>query len=550
MATSLSRRNMLKLGGLAALGTLGASALAGCGAPQTTSGSAAGGSDGNAAGGEPIQGSPSFFTPPAPVTDFADTKEYDVVVVGAGESGLSAVHTALEAGASVACVQSQPTAETTGNMAACIDLSKTDEAAIQACASFINYKSDFRSDRALVNVWARNSQEAIGWWEQEALTGGVESKPWDSMITYNGYDIYLHANTYFHVEGNHKAAALVIADNLEKQGAEFFYETPMEQLQVEDGAVTGVICTDADGNHLLFKASKGVIVACGDYSSNREMLDYYAPDTKGFGISTEFRNGLGMQAGMWAGAIMQPTNHTKMIHGEPAPTRFEVPTLFLNQHGERFTDETNCRMGYSNNFVRPYMAEQEFNNQFASKFWSIVPADWENYIDEWKQAAPFDISIHNAYRYVDPENWVQGETIAELVENMNAYEEKELWDAPEPLDASVVEASINRYNELCAKGADEDFGKSAKYMVPINGGPYYAVPRGSNRVSAILGGLVVDTNHQCLNAEFKPIPGLFAVGNCAGGFYGGVDYPMDIEGLSIGRAITSGYVTGKYVASL
>ena len=43
--------------------------------------------------------------PQEPITDFAETHEYDVVVVGAGESGLSAVHTALEAGARVACVQ-------------------------------------------------------------------------------------------------------------------------------------------------------------------------------------------------------------------------------------------------------------------------------------------------------------------------------------------------------------------------------------------------------------------------------------------------------------
>ena len=46
------------------------------------------------------------------------------------------------------------------------------------------------------------------------------------------------------------------------------------------------------------------------------------------------------------------------------------------------------------------------------------------------------------------------------------------------------------------------------------------------------------------------MPARVAVGNASGQFYGGVDYPMDVEGLSIGRAITSGYVTGRYVAAL
>ena len=40
------------------------------------------------------------------------------------------------------------------------------------------------------------------------------------------------------------------------------------------------------------------------------------------------------------------------------------------------------------------------------------------------------------------------------------------------------------------------------------------------------------------------------MGNASGQFFGGVDYPLDIEGLSIGRAITSGYVTGAHVAQL
>ena len=31
-------------------------------------------------------------------------------------------------------------------------------------------------------------------------------------------------------------------------------------------------------------------------------------------------------------------------------------------------------------------------------------------------------------------------------------------------------------------------------------------------------------------------------------FYGGVDYPLDIYGLSLGRCVTAGYVTGRALA--
>ncbi len=477
-----------------------------------------------------------------------ETHEYDVVVVGAGESGLAAVHTALEAGARVACVQNINTAQTTGNMAASIDLTKTDEAAVQACVSFINWKSDYRSDRDLVNIWAHNSQEALAWWAEEAAKGGVESKPHDAVLTYNGYDIHLHANTYFHVEGNHNAAATVIAENLAAAGAEFFYNTPCVQLAVdESGAVTGAIC-ETEGGHHLFTAAKGVILACGDYSSNQEMLDYYAPDTKGFSLFTDFRDGSALVAGMNAGAIMTPHTHTKMIHGEPAFVRLEMPFLFVDQEGNRFMDETCCRMGYMNNFARPYLARAGFEDSTAAKFFSLVPANWEDYYEDWKAAAPYDISQYNGDNKVNPEKWITADTVEALAEAMNAYAAENDWKLT-AVDPAHLAETVARYNELCAAGRDEDFGKSAKYLVPIEGGPYYAIPRGSNKLPAILGGLVVNGDHQCLNEAFEPIAGLYAVGNASGQFFGGVDYPMDIEGLSIGRAITSGYYTGKLVAS-
>ena len=536
----VTRRDLLKFGGLTAVGALGATALASC-APAASAGS---GSGTAAASGS--EGYPAFLQQPEPITEFADTREFDVVVVGAGESGLSAVHAALEAGASVACVQNINTVQTAGNMAAALDLDKTDEAGIKACISFINYKSDWRSNRDVVEVWARNSQEALAWWEEEAAKGGIESQPYDYSLTYNGYDFYLHANTYFHIEGAHQAAALVIGDALASRGAEFFFNTPCVQLYKEGDRVTGVI-GEGDEGHILFKASKGIIMATGDYVSNREMLDFYAPDTKGLHQAILFRDGSGLCAAMGAGAQMCAPSHTKMVHGEGAPVRFEMPFLFLDRHGERFMDEGCCRMGYLNEFSKQYLAETGFEDSTATKFFSIVPSNWQDYYEQWDALAPYDISTNNAYRKVDPEKWIHGDTFEELAQAIIDYANEQPWDHDYTVESIV--ASIERYNELVAKGADEDFGKRPEYLTPIEA-PCYAVPRGANNIDAMLDGLEVDGNYQCLDADRKPIEGLFAVGNASGRFFGGGNYPMDIEGLSVGRAITTGFATGRYVAGL
>ena len=131
---------------------------------------------------------------------------------------------------------------------------------------------------------------------------------------------------------------------------------------------------------------------------------------------------------------------------------------------------------------------------------------------------------------------------------MIAFADEEGWAHDYTVEA-IVE-SINHYNELVAAGeGDADFGKRDEYMVPIEA-PCYAVPRGANNIDALVDGLWCDDNFQCLDADMKPIEGLFAVGNASGPFFGNSNYPMDIEGLSVGRAITTGFATGRYVAGL
>ena len=130
----------------------------------------------------------------------------------------------------------------------------------------------------------------------------------------------------------------------------------------------------------------------------------------------------------------------------------------------------------------------------------------------------------------------QADTIEELAEKLR-------------VDPAGLTATVERYNELAAKGVDEDFGKPAKDLLPLSKPPYFGAFFGGH-VLCTLDGLRIDEHMRVLNTERKPIEGLYAVGNASGQFFGGVDYPMDIEGLSIGRAITSGYYTGRLVASL
>ena len=537
----VTRRDLFKFSGLAALGAVGATALAGTGMAVTPA-------IADEAAATTDSTTPAWLQQPEPITDFVDVKEFDVVVVGAGESGLAAAHTAAEAGAHVACVQNLPVPQTSGNMAGGLDIEKTSPEGIEACVSFLMEKNAYRSNRKLIQAWAYNSLEALNWWADAAAQGGKESNPYDSQREYNGYTFYLHANTYNHLEGAHNEAAQAVYETIVDEGVEFFFDSPAVQLVRDGERVTGVICETADG-HVLFNATKGIILACGDYSGNQEMRDYYVPDLRGFKTGLAFRDGMGMMMGTWAGAVLTPVNHSKMVHGGGALTRLQVPFLNLNIHGERFMNET-LSFAYLNNLARTYLAEYNYENPNAAKFFTIMPANWHEIADAWVEKYPTEVQLQVGHKAAPTEEqFISGETFEELAANMNAFMIEDEWGI-DPIDEATIVASINAYNEICASGVDTGFGKRADYLAPIEQGPYYAVPRGAIMCPAVLAGLVVNENQQCLDENNEPIPGLFAAGNASGQFFGGVDYPMDIEGLSIGRAITSGYLTGRYVASL
>ncbi|WP_282209016.1 cytochrome c3 family protein [Parvibacter caecicola] len=153
-------------------------------------------------------------------------------------------------------------------LGASIDLTKTSEAGIKAAVSYINYKSDYRINAGQVEAWARNSQEALAWWEEAAKAGGSESKPYDYTVNCNGHEVHFHANTYFHDEG-HQKGALAIGDAVQAEGAEVYFETPCVQLLKEGERVVGAIGKrKSDDAHILLRAAKGVIIAAGDYMGN------------------------------------------------------------------------------------------------------------------------------------------------------------------------------------------------------------------------------------------------------------------------------------------
>ncbi|QSX34490.1 FAD-binding protein [Shewanella avicenniae] len=490
----------------------------------------------------------SFLPKPIEISDaeIASTQTFDVVVVGAGASGVPAALSAREQGASVAVLQKQAMAVSQGNTGSGIDLKNSDKSAVEALVNRLMADNQHRSSPELLREWAYNSGEAVSWVIDRAKQSGGQIVDQGTGPQHGIHGIAekgdrLNFVTSFcgpkpYTTGDGMRA---LAKTAEKAGVKFFYQTPAKQLiQDKSGKILGVIAQDINGKYHKFLSKKGVILSAGDYQNNKAMCDFFIPDLKVFERKQQDRMGDGFAMAYWAGGVIEPVGHTKMLHDFDAgpASMCDMPFLTLNRKGERFVNE-KVEMSLMNNYLKDPVNAGHYSQVFDADYMTTAK-DWPGHLyspEEIKVYMPEEPGEKKGV-YPSLTNTYKADTLEELAVKLEC-------------DPKTFVANVKRYNELCAKGKDEDFGKPSKLMVPVVKPPFYGIHR-RMRVSTLCSGMLVNKHHQALDADGKEIPGLFIIGNMAAGFYGGVDYPLTVFGLSLGRCYTFGYLAGKYVAKL
>ena len=489
----------------------------------------------------------NFMPKPAPIADkdIKSTMTFDVLVVGAGASGVPAALAAAENGATVAVIQKHPMPVSQGNTGSGIDLETSEKAGIEALIAKLMNDNNHRCNPALLRQWAYNSGEAVRWVIDRAKQGGSPvvdqgSGPQFAIRKVNGYTVN-YVTSFFGPKPYTTGDGMRhMAKTAEKAGVQFFFNMPASQLvQSKSGAVIGVIAKGRDGKYTKFLARKGVILATGDYQNNPAMCNYFIPDIKNLGRKQLDRTGDGFSMAYWAGGVIEPIGHTKMLHDFDAgpASMCDMPFLAVNREGKRFVNEC-VEMSLLNNYLR--------DAKNAGHYAQIFDADYMTQAEKWPGKLVPPEGLKN---YMPDDPGPKKGVFESQVNTHMADTLEELAKKLEISDPAAFVATVKRYNEIVASGKDSDFGKPADRLVPVEKAPFYGIHR-RVRVSAICSGMLVNENHQALNAEGQPIKGLYLIGNLGGGFYGGVDYPLTVFGMSLGRCYTFGYMAGRYVAKL
>lgn len=503
----------------------------------------------------------SWETIPDPISDdqITETVDADIVVVGAGMAGMAAFMYASEAGAKTIIIEKLDTYSGRGLDFAAIDSRVQREAGIEIDKGrLINdlvKSSGYKANGRLIKLWADHSGEVFDRMiDMTEADGGEVTLGAGSSASADAEDFATRTYPTDHMFGALAEGSMDLIGRMERAGqeagGESRYGTKAEQLVTDDsGAVVGVIASTDDG-YTRFNASKGVILATGDYGGNPDMVATWCPlIEKAEGSvypNPEANTGDGINMALWVGGTIQPSDHAAMVHpifGGGAMC--SASYLKVNADGQRFCNENTSLPGISN----MYMTND-------GHVWAIFDSDYEAQMSEMSALSTYNYNTAGPLTQffsdgtMDSDNpgtptdvvnlcleagtTVEADSIEELAETIGV-----------PSDALV--ATIERYNELVDAGVDEDFGKDAADLQPIRQSPFYASQL-TAKVLVVASGLNVDSQMRVLNAESQPIEGLYAVGNVMGNFFAN-DYPICAPGLSHGRCLTLGALIGQAVAT-
>jgi len=573
----INRRNFLK--GIAATGAMGAIATAHpASAVQSTS--------------ENKSAEKSWRDKPDHIDEtlISDSRTYDVVVAGGGNAGLLCARVAAMKGASVAVIENQAEKGYVPGIGGGQVGTVNSQYGLDRGAPRID-EGDFLREWARRNVirhnpkhasyFVKNSGKVLDWIlsyaDKETLAQNTHMmscppKP-TVLLEVSGWKFYygtamLGKDIWQTVLNTHHRKAMA-------DGAKWFFHHHAEICDVDaSGAVTGVIAKRADGRYVRFKARKGVALCAGDFSGNREMVIDILDDlrhqaeargdlnlVKASLSMGSVRDGSGIKMGVWAGGHVEIGPRSTMGNGDPGSGGWY---LQLDHNGERFCDEAvGTTLAQPVGSVRAVLYDANWRKALEMMPPNHLGPDsadartWTarlTHLDNIKPGPPskdqkkidLDMGLPNIAGTT-----CCGNTIDELLDYMDCYKGETRKKAL---------AEITRYNELCEKGVDEDFGKDPHIMkvTSLKKPPFYCTMSNYNGEGLFGGinpgilattGLDTDGEGRVLNSEFKPIKGLYAAGNNAGGRFI-ITYQSPFAGISIGMAITDGYLLGERLAAL
>ncbi|WP_019873679.1 FAD-dependent oxidoreductase [Sporichthya polymorpha] len=465
--------------------------------------------------------------------------DVDVLVVGSGAAGLCAALAAVEHGAHrVLVAEGSPEVGGSSRLSGGIVMGSrsgvqhANEIYEDEDALFHDYRSLMRWDVTAgpVRKFARRSGETIDWlaahgvpFFDRLIFGGEERAPRSHAVDGGGQAL---------IDALHRAATARQIDIALGQR--------VDRLLVEDGRVVGVAVGDDE------ITAGAVVLATGGFGAAPEKIAELFPSAwdpeRTWYIGHDGARGDALDL---AGALgAQVTGHDRGLRtlgpGGTFVNEALLPgwVVLLDPNGHRFADET-APYGILDNAVR---AHGNRCVAFLDAAALQPPAELaDRYRDAYKQVWPNHAPFSPRHYKTEMIEFLLGQKTAFVADDLASLA------VEVGLDPTAVVGEIDRYNGFADAGTDADHGKAGKFLLPLRTPPFYAVPLYPITVNLTGAGLRIDDCARVIGADGRPVPGLFAAGECVGGLLG----PLYMgSGNSLGLATGVGRIAGEEAAAL
>jgi tricarballylate dehydrogenase len=475
----------------------------------------------------------------------------DVIVVGAGNAGLSAAHAARERGARVLVLEKADEAWSGGNSSFTAGAIRFAHRGLEDVRPLLDEEprpdtdlepyteDDFladmrrvtlgRGDEAMARILTGDSRDVLAWlaghgirlrlmYERQAYEVQGRQRFWGGLAvgTVDGGTGLME---------QHRAAAT-------RAGTEILHEVAVEDLLRDGhGRVAGVVARTADGTRTEI-AARAVVLAAGGFESNPRMRAAHlgpnwdvakvrgTPSNTGEVLEAALRHGA-QAYGHWSGC-----HAIQWDAGAPPTGDLEITNRFsrqsypvgivVNRDGERFLDEG-----------------EDFRNYTYAKFGAEILRQPEGIA-----AQIFDAKTIPLLRTIDYEapgaTRVDAGSLDELAEGLG-IDPARLTRTVEEFNAAIVDVPF----DPAVKDGRRTEGVTppkSNWALAVDTPPYVAFPVTCG-ITFTFGGVRVDEDAAVLDTAGRRIPGLFAAGELVGGLFFH-NYPG-------GSGLTAGAVWGR-----
>jgi len=471
--------------------------------------------------------------------------EVDVIVIGFGFAGATAAITAQADGAKVLLLEKAPEPDKGGNSRVSANLVFCPDDVAKAATYFRALAGPYMDDisDAMVDVWASEMHANKAWLEALGMTPfDLPYIEFPEMPGSECVKVLMNGPGPMGGERLWKIIeAAVVAHRVDVR-----YEAPAIRLIKQGGEIVGAI-TELAGKEVAIKASRAVVLTCGDFENNPAMVRNYVDGLpRIFPNGTPYNTGDGIRMGLEVGAELW---HMNNISGPLLS--FKAPEIavaqwlnlppgnsymFVAGDGTRFTMEGDpCITSDLHGKVKRH---GEWGQQ-------VLPVPIYLIFDETfrksghigKATTDWDVVHGNLYDWSDDNLREVAKGWIKTADSLDAL--AKLIAVP----PAALAATAARFNGFAATGADLDWGRGGDRMAALATPPYYAMELTPAFVNT-QGGPRRDEHARVIGADDVPIGRLYSAGEL-----GSIYSFLYQGGGNIGECFAFGRIAGRNAAA-